>query len=424
MRVVPSEQFPPGLSDVLGPELARVGEEIIDAIAAEVPAYARPLEGDFGDGVRRGVDEALRRFLLIIDDGPDYAPDLSTSRDVYVRLGRGEFRAGRSLDNLLSAYRVGAKVSWRRLAEVATARGGLDADGLVSLAETVFAYIDGICAASAEGYALAQSAAAGEQERLRDRLGELLVFGADAETVERTARAASVRLPTRLTAVLVPGCVGRPLAPRLPPDSPRTTEGDDVWVFVDDTGYPARRPRLAGELAGLGAVIGPAVPLADAALSAERARFARDARAAGRLPAAAADDPLFTDDHLGALLLARDSGLLADLARRRLAPLVGLPPRTRDRLAETLLHWLALRGQRRLVADRLHVHPQTVRYRVNQLRALFGPVLEDPDARFELELVLRAGPACWAAPAGQPPVRAGATAGSRSEPAPKPRAGR
>ena len=41
------------------------------------------------------------------------------------------------------------------------------------------------------------------------------------------------------------------------------------------------------------------------------------------------------------------------------------------------------------MAAALDVHPQTVRYRVRQLRDLFGDRLEDPDARFELSLALR-----------------------------------
>ena len=50
----------------------------------------------------------------------------------------------------------------------------------------------------------------------------------------------------------------------------------------------------------------------------------------------------------------------------------------------------AARGSVTGAADELGVHPQTVRYRLNRLRELFGAALEDPDARFELELVLRA----------------------------------
>jgi DNA-binding PucR family transcriptional regulator len=44
----------------------------------------------------------------------------------------------------------------------------------------------------------------------------------------------------------------------------------------------------------------------------------------------------------------------------------------------------------RATAAELFVHPQTVRYRLGRLRDLFGAALEDPDARFELELALRA----------------------------------
>jgi PucR C-terminal helix-turn-helix domain len=36
------------------------------------------------------------------------------------------------------------------------------------------------------------------------------------------------------------------------------------------------------------------------------------------------------------------------------------------------------------------IHPQTARYRMNQLRRMFGPALDDPDTRFELEMALRA----------------------------------
>jgi DNA-binding PucR family transcriptional regulator len=38
----------------------------------------------------------------------------------------------------------------------------------------------------------------------------------------------------------------------------------------------------------------------------------------------------------------------------------------------------------------VHVHPQTVRYRLRQVDDLFGDQLRDPDRRFELEIALRA----------------------------------
>ena len=40
------------------------------------------------------------------------------------------------------------------------------------------------------------------------------------------------------------------------------------------------------------------------------------------------------------------------------------------------------------MAGLLHVHPQTVRYRVGQLRELYGERLDDPESVLELTLAL------------------------------------
>src|SRR3954464_5969238 len=160
MRRLPRES-----AEILRPALPGIGEAIIDAIRAEVPEYARPLTGSFGRGVRRGVEVALRRFV----DSEPAEPE----RAVYVALGRGEARAGRSLDALLAAYRVGARVAWRRLVDAATA-GGLPPGAIHDPGEAVFAYRDGISAESVEGYAVEQSRAQGEREGRRRSLARLL----------------------------------------------------------------------------------------------------------------------------------------------------------------------------------------------------------------------------------------------------------
>ena len=100
---------------------------------------------------------------------------------------------------------------------------------------------------------------------------------------------------------------------------------------------------------------------------------------------------MIAEEHLVTLLLAADPALAADLAASRLAPLDALGDGPRARLTETLRAWLDRPGQVQAVAAELDVHPQTVRYRLRQLRELFGTRLEDPDARFELSLALRVG---------------------------------
>ncbi|MFN8549778.1 MAG: PucR family transcriptional regulator, partial [Candidatus Eisenbacteria bacterium] len=149
----PWRGLPEQVADAIEPELDAITEEILATIAREVPEYARPLEGRFGRGIRTGVGEALRQFVALIRD-PDSGRE--PGREVYVQLGRGEQEQGRTLDSLLAAYRLGARVAWRRMA-AACRRAELDAEPLTLLAEAMFAYIDEISADSADGYAQAQA---------------------------------------------------------------------------------------------------------------------------------------------------------------------------------------------------------------------------------------------------------------------------
>src|SRR6476659_9985037 len=149
----------------------------------EVPEYDRPFQGEFGRGIRTGVEEALDRFLVAIEDPEDAAPP-----GVYRALGRGELRQGRSLDALQAAYRVGARVAWRRLSAAAESAGFAVAEQHL-LAEAIFAYIDELASESVEGYAQAQAASAGERDRRREALTALLLSRepGDAAALRRTA---------------------------------------------------------------------------------------------------------------------------------------------------------------------------------------------------------------------------------------------
>ncbi len=398
--------LPPEAGDVLRPVLPGLADEMIAAIAAEVPGYARAMHGSFGQVVRLGVEVALGRFVELLVGG---ATDEASARETYVNLGRGEFHAGRSLDALLAAYRLGARLTWRRFVEAGTA-GGLPPELLFDLGEAIFAYIDELSAESAEGYAEEQSAAAGERQRRRRDLVRLLSEDPPAaqEAVRTAAQAAGWALPQRL-AMLVAAAADEPasLAAATPEDTEPAAPGEAIVdaiaarlarrigadavgaavgglavVAVGDPEAPGRRRVLGAALDGERAALGPTVPwtLAGASL--------RRAAAAFRLTEH--DGLVVAEEHLAELVLAADAGLAADLARTRLAPLDDLPEGPRERLLETLRAWLDRPGQVQAVGAVLGVHPQTVRYRLKQLRERFGARLEDPEARFELALALRA----------------------------------
>src|ERR1051325_2512363 len=127
----PWRGLPASVADLIEPELDEITEEILAAIGSQVPEYARPLEGSFGRGIRTGVGEALSQFVALIRD-PDAGRGFG--HEIYVALGRGELRQGRTQDSLQAAYRVGARVAWRHLAG-AGREAGLEPELLSLLAE-------------------------------------------------------------------------------------------------------------------------------------------------------------------------------------------------------------------------------------------------------------------------------------------------
>ena len=387
-----ASNLPPELAKALRPALPDLAQHIIVAIGREVPAYARPLEGPFGRALRVGVERALARFVDAIErpgagDGG--------AREIYVELGRGEMCAGRSLDALLSAYRIGARLAWERFVAAGEAAGH-EPRTLYRLASAIFDYIDGISAESVEGFTEERAAAEGERQRRRRALARLLARDdVSGEEVHDLARLAGWTRPELVAALVVGDATGEEpdadrLASRMGGGVIAAAEGALAIAWVPDPEAPGRRTQLESGLDGVPAALGPAVALGRAPLSLARARAAHALVLDGVVDG---DGLVVADEHLPALLLhGGDRSLAADLAAGALAPLDELRPGARGRLRATLRAWLDHPGQVTRVAGELHVHPQTVRYRVAQLRELFGDRLEDPDARFELALALRAEP--------------------------------
>jgi hypothetical protein len=375
--------LPVQVADVIEPELEVVTVEILAAIAREVPGYARPLEGGFGRGVRRGVSEALSQFVALIRD-----PAAGRGgREVYVELGRGELRQGRSLDSLQAAYRVGARVAWRRLS-LAGREANLDAEVLSLLAEAIFAYIDELSADSVEGYAEAQAELEDQRRRRSVELAALLMREPAAEQadVRSAAQIVGWALPGRVAAVALPEAALGSVLRRLPAGSLATVLDASGCILFPDPEGPGRTALLERAGADISLAQGPAGKLADLPASWALARTTLRAVQAGVLPATGL---VSAEDNLADLLLFEGSALVARIAARRLEPLEDLTEKARERMRETALAYVRHEGNAVAMADALHVHPQTARYRTARLRELLGDQLEDPDARFELEIALR-----------------------------------
>ncbi len=383
----PWRALPAEIADLIEPELEATTDEILATIAREVPDYARPLEGSFGEGVRTGVSEALRQFVELIRSP---SGDRGPGREVYAALGAGELREGLTLDALQSAYRVGARVAWRRLAATAT-RAGVEPEILSLLAESIFAYIEELSADSVDGYAEARSRVEGERRRRRRELVTLLVRDPPTAEADVRAVAAAAGWPVPRTAAALACGEERleRLAARLPTDAVTAAlEGVGCAIIPDPDG-PCRRGEIdrAVEAAKARGVLGPTGPPRELGASWSLARATQRAAEAGAISAPAL---LRAEDTLTELLLFENGALVERLAARRLAPFDALTPKARRRMEETALTYVQEQGNAAAMSRALGVHAQTARYRVSRLRELLGDAIDDSDARFELELALRA----------------------------------
>ena len=382
--------IPMSVLDTLRAQLPEVAERCVAAIIDEVPSYAHALRGAMVDTIEESVQVALGGFLRMAAStaSGDVSTPMRPALDGAYALGRGEARSGRSMNSLLAAYRVGARVAWREMSAT-TADAGVDARNLGRFAELVFAYIDGLSAASVSGHADELAASDRVQERRRERLAAALIEGGGEQELRVLAQRATWPVPTHLTAVLLPEAAAGAVLTQLGSRCLRITEepsdsdqSELVTLLAPDMAGPGR-VHLLRTLRGHRAYVGPTRPWLDVAESHRRARRARALDLGGPR-----DAPVDTEAHLAELVLHADRAAYADLRERALAPLKGQSPATAERLSETLGAWLLHQGRRDAVAAELHVHPQTVRYRMGQIRELFGDRLHDPQRVLELVLVL------------------------------------
>jgi hypothetical protein len=392
-------------------------EEVGQLLSEEWSDYARFLtEGR--DEVLVATEEFIRRLVVLAEQGlagvaQDPVPEPGGQVALFEEIGRIQWREGRELTTLLSAYQVGAKAAWHHVSDTALAVG-VEPEALAALAEAVFVFVDGLSSASARGYVLEQSESAGARERLRDELTELLLSDrSDSAAVRAAAVRAGWPQPAEAAVVLVDpdNEAARTVLGRLPDSCLPIRRAGQLGCVVPDPSSPGRRQRLAASLRGTGAVIGPAVALEHLPAGRDVAEIAGKLVRAGLLT----DDPVFADEHLDAIIVHRDRELLEALRRQVLAPLEGSSPAAYQRSCETLASWLRHMGDRHAIAAELHIHPQTVRYRMGQLHTVFGSALDDPDVRARLTLAL-----AWTPIQARPRGRAGDGRRSRRSDRPAP----
>ncbi|MEE4420599.1 PucR family transcriptional regulator [Streptomyces bugieae] len=402
----------PGAVAALHAGLDALTNEVIHALRTQLPSYAAVS----ADQLRPRVTVSLRNGLSLVQhwsgeghrspqgtvhgSGPAY--DLPAGHLAEVTaLARSV-----PVEDIISAYRIGSDIVWRRFGEEMAARQGT-AEDLLPIAETLRAW------AAATTLRIVHSCRADLQrrtvtDRRRAALVRALLLGEarwaeidadgrpeDGELDDAYDRSA-LRLPFRarlpgppepdgLACLPVPGP-----APRGPgyPDSAdgalaRTVDLLRPWLALDASGMPLVTT-VDGEVAGLlaarpeglcrGLVVGLGAPAPASRLATEFVRATQALRAA----VGSGLVGVFTHEELG--LRATVVALPAvgeQLVRLRLAPLA---ERGEDgvQLEEAVAAYLRQGMRLEAAARALYVHPNTLRNRLRRFEEITGTSLRDP----------------------------------------------
>jgi DNA-binding PucR family transcriptional regulator len=236
-------------------------------------------------------------------------------------------------------------------------------------------------------------------------VGDLLGLGLGEESADVAAIARELGIDAGGRAALVGFCGEGTAAPSnvialsasaFRTDAQLASTGERVYVLLPKIGATSSLTSwVRGMVAALRRELGLtmraviAAPLAGLAGAAQaRTDIDRVFDSADRHPGAIGQVTSLGEAHTTVLL----DEIVAHVAgRQRL-----IDPRVRDlrerdpMLADTLAAYLDGFGDIAEVAQRLHVHPNTVRYRIRRIEKLLSTSLDDPDDRLVLALGLRA----------------------------------
>ncbi|GGK61114.1 helix-turn-helix domain-containing protein [Streptomyces flaveus] len=374
-----ADPLPGEMRRMLLRQMPAVVDEMEKAVRSGLPDYTHIADDTDGFSVRQVIDRTVSCFVSLHDvprPGPATIAELIA---LYEAIGAQHGRLGHPLDMLRDALDLGGRVACRRLIEDAY-REGWPESVLGTMTEDAFELMSTVIAAASRGYA--DVCGRDPVDVQRDRLRDALVAepGQGPQPLAELAAAAGWQLPRTLAVLALPPG-DHPQMHVLPPEVLADRSPAAPYLILPNPRDPGPRwlPKAKG------GALGPAVPVDQGAVSLRWARRGLDLVDRGVL---SADAPLRCVDHLAVLTAFQSGDLLEAAATTLLGPLLELPPRRREPLLETLLVYLRCGDNAVLTAERLHVHEQTVRYRLRQITQLTDGTCPDPERHLETMLVL------------------------------------
>jgi hypothetical protein len=364
-----------------GPELTgRIAEHVFD----QIPAYANAGPA-FQDAVTvvigRIVDLALQIFL---------EQRLATRHEIrdLVAICIPPVDAGITLEDLLTVLHISQNTLWWELHRVVDEEELEDPRMSLELSHLGVELITGLSLGVTSEYLRGDRVWLQRRDAERALIRGVLEVPPRSEEATRAAHALDLQLiGTWQCAVYEPAGEGffpDTLAAHLEGWRTRAgargalaIDGDAVVLFLQ--GLPGPPPAPAGARAGIGSRLEGAQGMRT---SHDEAREALGVARRRGLHTLTADDTRLDRLIMGSLAAG-------ELASDLLAVLDDQPAHRQDMLLETLEAWLDEQGGVTATARRLNMHVQSARYRIEQLREVFGDILDDPEGRLQLHLAVK-----------------------------------
>lgn len=367
---------------VLTGRLPELTDRVVAIVREQEPSYRSTHDGDLlwheaHRSLRNNVGCLIRPHEL-----------RDAARSCTWRIGVTRARAGLPLDALLHAFRLGGRVVWQELLDIAAERDPEGMRLLVHVAGDMWNFVDEHCALAAEAYRRTERELAWRLENRVRLMTEALLHGT-AQVAELPEIAAALDLDENgHYAVAVVSGTGR--EGYRPAGSPRLlwhrTDTMDVAIALLDAGGAEELAQQLAPAAPAAVRIGVSPPAAGLAAIGDARAHAEKAL----LTCPGEGEVALLDEHLPAALLVSSPELGAVLMERALGPLLRLDPLDRDVLMDTLTAYLECDASAQRAGERLSCHRNTVLNRLRRYERLTGRSLASPLKTAELSLALTA----------------------------------
>jgi hypothetical protein len=356
-----------------------IARRMVAAFRSEITGYARLPDSVIGGQILAVSQRNVELFFRSITEvrGPT-EEELEPFRES----ARSRAEEGLPLEDLLHAYRMGGRLGWETLLDAARPD---EYRALLSAAGLLMRYIDSVSSAVAQTYLDEHQHLVSEEERRQRALVEALIHP-EREVPALRDLAGRVGFPLgeryRPFAKALPGApthAHSQLASALRARGVLAlTEGDRVTGLAAEDVDEAVFGRPRGPFA-----LGTPSPRAELAAALADMRLLVDLGRREQI-----DGQVEAETFVPELLLARSPDLAARIADRVLGPLEAYAERRGSGLLETLEAFLECGLDRRRTAEQLHVHPNTLDYRLRRIAELTSLDPGQPRDLMMLELAL------------------------------------